>query len=127
VITLNEYNSGKDFGSLIGKLFEARDYAHNVHLHTGSYAKHKALGSFYDTITGLVDTLYETHTGQYGHTNFTISSAKEKNEVQYFEDLGMMLRDSKKVFDEKDSHLQNIMDEIIGEVFHLLYKLKYLK
>lgn len=127
MITLNEYNSGKDFGSLIGKLFEARDFAHYQHLHTNSFAKHKALGSFYETITGLADTLYETHTGQYGHTNFTISSSKEKNEIQYFEDLGLMLRDTKKVFDEKDTHLQNIMDEIVGAVFHLLYKLKYLK
>ena len=50
MISLNEYNSSNDFGGVIGKLFEARDYAHYVHLHNSSYAKHKALGSFYGKI-----------------------------------------------------------------------------
>ena len=127
MMTLNEFNSGKDFGGLIGKLFEARDYAHYMHLHTGSYAKHKALGSFYETVVGLADTLYETYVGQYGHVNFSTDGNKDKNEIEYFENLGSMLKQSHDVFDKKDTHLHNILDEIVGEVYHLLYKLKYLK
>jgi hypothetical protein len=52
---------------------------------------------------------------------------KEKNEIQYFEDLGMTMKDSHKIFEDKDTHLHNILDEIVGEIYSLLYKLKYLK
>jgi Family of unknown function (DUF5856) len=127
MISLNEYNSSNDFGGVIGKLFEARDYAHYVHLHNSSYAKHKALGSFYGKIIDLADSLYETHTGQYGHVNFSVSMSKEKNEIEYFEDLAKIMKDSHKIFEDKDTHLHNILDEIVGEIYSLLYKLKYLK
>jgi len=127
MISLNEFASGKDFGSLIGKLFESRDYAHNIHLHTSSYAKHKALGHYYESVVDLIDNLYEIHTGQYGHTNYSVSKADEKNEVKYFEDLANSVANSHKLFNEKDTHLHNILDEIVAEIYHLVYKLKYLK
>ena len=37
-------------GDLIGHLFLARDVTHSVHLNTRSYAKHKALGGFYENV-----------------------------------------------------------------------------
>ena len=40
---------------LIGHLFLARDVTHSVHLNTRSYAKHKALGGFYEDVIELAD------------------------------------------------------------------------
>ena len=42
-------------GDLIGHLFLARDVTHSVHLNTRSYAKHKALGGFYENVIELAE------------------------------------------------------------------------
>ena len=45
----------------------------------------------------------------------------------YMENLGKMLVNSHKLIDSKDTHLHNILDEIIALTFRTVYKLKYLK
>ena len=78
MISLNEYKEVGNFGSLISKLFESRDFSHRVHLFAKdkSYAQHKALGSFYEAITDLTDKLYEVHAGQYGPIKFEFNTIK---------------------------------------------------
>lgn len=123
-----EPTSKKPISSLIGKLFEARDFAHYAHLQTKSYSQHKALGSFYESIVDLADTFFETHAGQYGISKFTIGSVATGSDViGYFELLAKTVADYRGSIDKKDTHLQNILDEIVGEIYHLLYKLKNLK
>lgn len=51
---------------LIGHLFLARDVTHSVHLNTRSYAKHKALGGFYENVIELADDLAEAYQGRQG-------------------------------------------------------------
>lgn len=49
---------------LISRVFYARNVAHFQHWTAkgkGSYARHMALGSFYDDIIGALDTLVEAH------------------------------------------------------------------
>jgi len=48
----------------VGKLFLARDVAHSVHLNTRSYAKHKALKTFYEDIVDLADEFAEAYMGK---------------------------------------------------------------
>jgi hypothetical protein len=51
---------------IIGLLFYARTVTHIEHLKTKSYAKHKALGKFYDGVIDLADNLAEAYQGDRG-------------------------------------------------------------
>lgn len=128
MLSLKDYKNAKDIKNLVAKLFESRQVAHNVHLQTKSYAQHKALNGFYENILDFTDTFVETYQGQYG-----ILSGYEKliiiepvNEIEtYLEDCAKIFSIAKDSMD--DSHLKNIMEEIISLTYKTLYKLKHLK
>jgi hypothetical protein len=129
MISLNEYKEVGNFSGLISKLFEARDFAHRVHLiaKSKSYAEHKALGSFYEGIVELADNLYETHAGQYGPAKFDFNKVPDEEPVEYFSNLAKICSSAHSSIDKKDTHLHNILDEITALVYHTIYKLKNLK
>jgi hypothetical protein len=112
---------------LIGHLFLARDVTHSVHLNTRSYAKHKALGGFYEKIIDLADDLAEAYQGRYGLIGpITLHSAKKTNNVvDFLEDSLEEVRKERKEYSD-DTALQNIIDEIEGLYLSTLYKLKFL-
>lgn len=112
---------------LIGHLFLARDVSHSVHLNTRSYAKHKALGGFYEKIIDLADDLAEAYQGRYGLIGpITLHSAKKTNNVvDFLEDSLEEVRRERKEYKD-DTALQNIIDEIEGLYLSTLYKLKFL-
>lgn len=130
MISLNNYRNAKEVNSLFGKLFEARQVAHQVHLQTDSYAAHKALNGFYDDLLDLVDSLIETFQGQYGIVEkYEVKNSNiDKNEiVNYLEETAKIVLAGHKAFSEKDTHLHNIVDEIVSLFYSTIYKLKYLK
>jgi hypothetical protein len=113
----------------IGMLFLARDTAHSVHLNTRSYAKHKALGNFYEGVIDLADTLAEAYQGRHGLIGpIALMSAKKTNNiVEFLEDNLKDIEDMRyKVMDKSDTALQNIVDEIVALYLSTLYKLKFL-
>jgi hypothetical protein len=129
MISIQEYKGSKSVKTLIQKLFESRQVAHNVHLQTKSYALHKALNSYYDDILDLTDKFVEVYSGQYGivtgYEKLEVTPLSEDKIEDYLKDCAeifAMARDSM-----KDSHLQNIMDEIIALVYSTLYKVRFLK
>lgn len=113
----------------IGMLFLARDVTHSAHLNTRSYAKHQALGAFYDEVIELADKFAEAYQGKYGLIGpISLMSAKKTNNVTEFlegqvEDLTEMRY---KVVEKECTPLQNIIDEIFGLYYSTLYKLKFL-
>lgn len=127
MLTLNEFKNANNIGVLFSKLFEARDFAHKSHLSTKSYAQHKALGSFYEGLLDLTDSLIETYQGQYGLQKIEFGSVKDADVITYFEDLGKFATEGHNAIDKKDTHLHNILDEITALVYQTLYKLKNLK
>lgn len=107
-------------------MFEARQVAHNLHLKSKNFAEHKALDEFYNGLLERVDEFVETYQGQYG----LLGDAEFK--VEGVEDAAQYLEDCAKLFavgrdSLKDSHLQNIMDEVVALTYRTLYKLKFLK
>jgi len=54
-----ETPDGDAFGNFALKLLAARDQAHVFHWQTESFAKHDALGKFYDAFLLNIDTLVE--------------------------------------------------------------------
>jgi chloramphenicol O-acetyltransferase len=113
----------------VGMLFLARDVTHSVHLNTRSYAKHKALRSFYDNVIDLADTFAEAYQGRHGLIGpISLMSAKKTTNVLDF--LQDQLEEIEKcrydVCDKTDSPIQNIIDEILALYLTTLYKLKFL-
>jgi hypothetical protein len=111
----------------VGQLFLARDVTHSVHLNTRSYAKHKALGSFYPKIIDLADDLVETYQGRKGLIGpITLHSAeKTGNVVEFLEDSLKKIEKGREEFGD-DTAVQNIVDEIVSLYLSTLYKLKFL-
>jgi hypothetical protein len=131
-----EETSASGPSKFFSKLFESREMAHVYHLSVkgdmGSYAAHVALGAYYDSILGQIDSLIETYQGQYGLVeNFDIidtSSTKSQEPIAYFEDLVMFVKSSRnELLSAEDTHLQNMIDEVIALIYQTLYKLKFNK
>lgn len=113
----------------IGCLFLARDLAHSAHLNSKSYAKHKALGSFYEDIIELADSLAEAYQGRHGLIGpITRKSAKKSSDIITFLESSLReIEDCRYVcVSRTDSTLQNIIDEIIALYLTTIYKLKFL-
>lgn len=113
----------------VGHLFLARDVAHSVHLNTRSFAKHKALGGFYDKVVDLADDFAEAYQGRHGLIGpISLQTAKKtSNIVDFLQDsLDEVEANRYKVCEEKDTAIQNIIDEIVGLYLSTLYKLRFL-
>ena len=126
---------GSHPGKLFSKLFESREMAHIYHLQVngdmGSHAKHTALGDYYDGVLDLVDSIIETFQGQYGiveeYDVIDTSISREKDTIEYFNELARFIKEERKCINEEDTHLHNIIDEVVALVYRTLYKLKYTK
>lgn len=127
-----DQNTAKDVGLLLGTLFLARDLAHREHLKTtgpGSFARHSALGSFYEDIVGLADTLAETWQGRYLKL-LDIPLVCQQGEQDIL-DLLIAQRDyldavRYTAVDRSETALQNIIDEIHALYCQTIYKLHFL-
>lgn len=128
MMSLQQYKNSNNIKSLVAKLFEARQVAHNVHLQTKSYSEHNALNSFYNGILDLTDSLVESYQGQYG----ILTGYEKLIQIEPVNEMVNYLEDCAKIFalgrdGMKDSHLKNILDEIVALTYSTLYKLKNLK
>jgi hypothetical protein len=113
----------------VGMFFLARDVTHSVHLNTRSYAKHVALNEFYDAIVDLADKFAEAYQGKYGLIGpiALMSAKKTSNIVEFLQDQADEIEKVRyDVVDKECTPLQNIIDEIMGQYYSTLYKLKFL-
>ena len=121
--------------SLFSKLFESREMAHIYHLQVngemGSHAAHTALNEYYDGILELIDDLIETYQGQYGIVDgydvIDTNTTRTKEKLEYFEGLVEFVKHGRKAISAEDTHLQNIVDEVVALIYRTLYKLKFTK
>ena len=121
--------------SLFSKLFESREMAHIYHLQVngeqGSHAAHTALNEYYDGVLDFIDDLIETYQGQYGivdgYETIDTNETRTKEKVEYFEGLVEFVKHGRKAISAEDTHLQNIIDEVVALIYRTLYKLKFTK
>jgi DNA-binding ferritin-like protein len=100
---------------------------HFFHWSTDSYAKHKALAKYYDSIVDLTDTFAESYMGKYGKfTSFPSVYHQPKDPIRYLESLQSFVKEARQDLPQ-DSELQNIIDEIADLINSTTYKLKFLK
>lgn len=113
----------------VGMLFLARDVTHSVHLNTRSYAKHKALQKFYESIIDLADGFAEAYQGRHGLIGpISLMSAKKTgNVIEFLKDqLEEIEKGRYDVCEKDDTPLQNLIDGIIELYLSTLYKLRFL-
>ena len=100
---------------------------HFFHWTTDSYAKHKALAKYYDSIIELTDAFAESYMGKYGKfTSFPSVYHQPKDPIRYMESLQKFVEEARQDLPQ-DSELQNIIDEIADLINTTTYKLKFLK
>jgi len=115
----------------IGFLLHSSTQTRIYHLQTSSFAKHKALQSYYDTILDLVDTLAESYQGKYGiikdiKVPGSIYNIKtDEDIIKYFDMLSKYVESKSKTL-PKDTYLMNICDEIASLIYQTTYLLKNL-
>ena len=137
-IQLSEPNETKEIGTpvaLFSKLFESREMAHIYHLQVngeqGSHATHTALGEYYDEVLELLDKTIETYQGQYGiidgYQTIDTAETRTKEVIAYFEELVEFVKHARKAISAEDTHLQNIIDEVVALIYRTLYKIRFLK
>jgi hypothetical protein len=126
---------GSNPAKFFSKLFESREMAHIYHLQVngdmGSHAKHTALGDYYDGVLGFIDDIIEIYQGQYGiieeYDVIDTKETKSKDTIEYFNELARFIKEERKCINAEDTHLHNIIDEVVALVYKTLYKLKYTK
>jgi hypothetical protein len=117
------------------KLFEARQMAHIFHLQVkaemGSGWEHDALNTFYDGILEFTDELIETYQGQYGivegYETIDTSATGQMKSLEYIKQTVDFIRTERKSIKEEDTHLHNVIDEIVALFYKTIYKLTNLK
>ena len=108
----------------LGLLFQSRDIVHLTHLQTTSYAEHKALNKLYDGLLDLIDELTETYFGTVGkRLNIKIPASEYMNGKAHCIFMRDYLMKHRGIFGESNTHIQNIIDEIIALYSKTLYLL----
>jgi hypothetical protein len=118
------------------KLFESKEVSHVFHLQVkgeeGSYATHKALGSYYEKVLELIDDLIEVYQGQNdiveGYDIIDTSQTKLSDPITYFIEVGDFIKQTRhSALQEDDAACQAIVDEILILLYKTLYKLRFNK
>ena len=113
----------------VGILFLARDVTHSVHLNTRSYAKHKALQKFYESIIDHADDFAEAYQGRHNLIGpiSLMSAKKTSNIIEFLESQLAEIEGARyDVCEKTDTSLQQIIDNIVQLYLSTLYKLKFL-
>jgi DNA-binding ferritin-like protein len=99
------------------------------HWQTKGFARHTALGATYDALDDLIDTFVEEAMGKYGRfildeeTNtIQLVNLKELKPEAMLDTVIEALNQFSSQYDETDTNLLNIRDEMLGS----MNKLKYL-
>jgi hypothetical protein len=116
--------------NFVSTLFHSRTQAHTFHLQTNSFAAHKALNEYYDSIIDIIDSLIESYQGRYGILKGyqgmgDVLEYDENVVVKYFEALCMYVEKNRSLLPQ-DSYIQNQIDELIALIESTKYKLIYL-
>ena len=104
----------------LGILFQSRDIMHLTHLDTRSFAEHKALNAYYDSILDLTDSFAEKLFGRSGRIEIIIPESKKQDAITHLKGMQVIIEAER---DNYASDLQNIMDEMLGLVNGTLYLL----
>ena len=92
----------------------------------GAYATHIVLGEFYDSFVELADELIEVYQGIHGIQELSIAAIEYKEPLEALDECRAYIQGGR--YEAcKESHLQNIVDELVALIDRTIYKLENLK
>jgi len=133
-IKLKPKQASNPVAQFIDCLLVARNVVHKKHWNVtgvGSYSQHKALNKLYDILPEFADNLAEKFQGYNGELLPIISQMSDaelikKSPLELAEWILKYVIEYRKVFGD-NSMLQNIIDELVGELSSIKYKLQFLQ
>ena len=128
-------SEGGDVSKFISKLLESREMAQVYHWTVkgdmGSHAAHLALESYYSGVIEFIDDIVEIYQGQYGliegYDIIDTTDSKSKDRLDYFKETVEFVKSNRKCIKAEDTHIHNIVDELIALQYKTIYKLTYNK
>ena len=116
---------------LISRVFYARNVAHFEHWRAkgeGSYAKHKALGNFYDDIIDAIDDLVEAYQGAFDLVGNIPAPETPKGDVlKLLEADAAWIEENHEDICLGNRAVANLIDSVTGVYLSAIYKLRNLK
>ena len=124
-----------DVSKFISKLLESREMAQVYHWTVkgdmGSHAAHLALQTYYEEVIEFIDDIVEIYQGQYGliegYDIIDTTDSKSKDRLDYFKEAVEFVKSGRKCIKAEDTHIHNIIDELIALQYKTIYKLTYNK
>lgn len=111
---------------LVQRAFKLRNTAHLAHWSAtgeGSFAKHEALGGFYEELISLLDTYVESYQGAFG---IAVQQPAEDAADSIRKDM-LWITEHRSEIARGVPALENILDELVGLHLRTLYKLENLR
>jgi hypothetical protein len=100
---------------------------HVFHWLTTSFSQHKALGKLYDGIHDSADNFMEVYMGKYGrnigNNTASIINYDASNVIETIKEFEVFLLSLTNQFDQSDTDLLNIRDEMLALVHQTQYLL----
>ena len=116
----------KNVALFVGTMLHSATITHLQHLSTASYAQHKALQKYYESIPDSVDAYAEAYQGRYGLiTGYDVEFHQHRDPKAYVKGLLNFLDEIKPTL-PKDTDLVNLFDAVVNDVTSLKYKLENL-
>lgn len=116
---------------LIARVFHSRNVAHWSHWRatgTGSYAKHIALGEFYDGVIDALDGLVEAYQGAFDLVgNIPQADSKGGDILALLQDDAAWIEKNHESICQGNRAIANLIDTVSAVYLSSIYKLKNLK
>ncbi len=115
---------------LVSRVFYARNVAHVEHWTAsgvGGYARHKALGKFYEEVIEALDTLVEAYQGAFELIGAVQAPKTKANDILLIliEDAEWVEKNHEKIC-KGNRAVANLLDGVTGVYLSTIYKLKNL-
>ena len=131
----SETPGSNDVSKFISKLLESREMAQVYHWTVkgdmGSHAAHLALQTYYEEVIEFIDDIVEIYQGQYGliegYDIIDTTDSKSKDRLDYFKEAVEFVKSERTCIKAEDTHIHNIIDEVIALQYKTIYKLTYNK
>lgn len=116
---------------LISRVFYARNVAHFEHWRAkgeGSYAKHKALGRFYDDVIDALDPLVEAYQGAFDLIgNIPAPETPSGDVLKLLQGDAEWIEENHGGICQGNRAVANLIDAVTGVYLSTIYKLRNLK
>lgn len=116
---------------LISRVFYARNVAHFEHWRAkgeGSFAKHMALGAFYDDVIDAVDALVESYQGAFDLIgNIPAPETPKSDVLKLLEGDADWFEEHHEDICQGNRAVANLLDSLTGVYLSTIYKLRNLK